>query len=248
MSDIATPISASNFWQPTDPNIFEYFNDKLGLKAWENGTPEEATLDLEEGEFLCFLKNLGEAKKNELLDILRKYDGCMAAIKEGVFPYAAALQTTALMATIELAMGNKPYIRLDEYLLNKLKCLQTVSGDQAQEWISSYHEEYGQRNSIKQFFSENLTGVEKQQLLDYLKTCPEWDCCISIEKFVDQLLGYRHKFVHELSRNSLWPFPQRLKLAQEGAGHSISPTVAPSQLIGLIWKGVLRKFGYLGRM
>ncbi len=236
------------FWQPTDENIFEYFDDKLGWKAWEGGAPRESILDLRETEFLDFLKNIEPLKKKNLLDILGRYDSCLCAIKEEVYPYASALQTTALMAVIELVMAQGQHLRMDEYLRKETKSRSSISGVELNEFIDSYHREYSQRNAIKCFFLELLTDKEKQQLVNYLKTCPEWLHCDTIPKFIDQLLEYRHKFVHELSRTSLWPFPAKLKLGTEGAAHSVYPTVSPSQLIGIIWKGVLRKFGFRGQM
>lgn len=248
MSQNSPKESALTFWQPTDENIFEYFDDKLGWKAWEGGAPRESILDLKEPEFLAFLKNLDGPKKKELLDILGRYDSCLSAIKDEVYPYASALQTTALMAVIELVMGQGQYMRLDEYLRRAVKSHSPISEVELNRFIEAYHREYSQRNTIKSFFSELLTDEEKQQLLNYLKTCPEWVHCDTISKFADQLLEYRHKFVHELSRTSLWPFPARLRLGTEGKSHSAYPTVSPSQLIGIIWKGVLRKFGFKGQM
>ena len=234
----------TDLWQPTDDNIFEYFDDKIGLKAWEKGKTTEATIDLDKNQFLQFLQDLEQADKEKLLDMLRKYDGCMSAINEGAFPYPPAFQLIVLMGLIELAMGNTGYVTLPEYLQRNISKYELISKEKLTELVSHYYAEFGQRKAYLRFFNDYLITEEQAELLRYLKTCPEWESCNEIRDFVNRLEPYRHKFIHELSPNTLWPDSQRLVLSNGTEPAQIYPTISPPLLIGIVWRGILRKFGY----
>jgi len=232
-------------WQPTDQNICEYFDDVIGSKAWEKGKPSEAIIELDTTKFPLFIASLSQLDKEKLLEILRRYDGCMSAINENAFPYGSALQITVLTGLIELTMGKITYITLAEYLDQNVNKDKLISKENLNELINSYYVEYGQRKAYLKFFNDYITDNEKKQILDYLKNCPEWKDCDDIKSFVSQLEPYRNKFVHELSPETLWPYQQKLILGVGFRPMEIYPTISPPYLMGIIWRGVLRKFGYV---
>ena len=237
-------VDSEKFWQRTPENVFEYFDGKLGWKAWENGTPTESMVDLDKDTFLSFWNVLNESDKDQLFESFANYDRCMSAVVKDNYPYAFAIQTIALMATIESVMRSKQFVRLNDYLLKQFLDTEVIPRDKLNDAINSYHKEYAQRNSIFQFFTDHLSAQEKTQLLNYLKSCPEWESCDSIKKFVDQVNDYRHKFVHELSDKVLWPYPQKLKFLLGEVSHEVYPTFSSSHLVGIVWNGIFRKFGY----
>lgn len=221
----------------------------VGLQA--DYLPQEAILDLRDGELRDFLDKLTPEETEKFREALLRfqyYVGLLRDIWEERL--GSNFLVVVLFALIEFVMGRNSYKPLPNFLEEKLSASDSCDKHTAQLWLNEWRTQHGSVNSVQRFFEENLKDFERE-LLDYVRQCEGWEKCDTIPKFAKQLAEFRNRFVHSLGTEQIWPWDKRFLTFHNG---QLKPLANPVRVLSMpfvtriVWIGVFRKFGYQGNL
>ncbi|GEM_PF-5434757 len=224
------------------------------LKTHHEMVPQGMSIDLKEDELLCLLEAMDESERQLFCDAFSKFFLYMkiasrcrgtADVKDIWTNFILII----LFGLIEKIMVNEN-ILLDQYLeRNVSRC---VSPDETRKLLEEWRETYGANRKVHKFFKNHILENERTEIIDVLKGNPYFKKITSnedpIKKFVNEIISWRSKFVHELGLGSASASDNMTYIEPDKNGDLSSdnemlyPAVSIDLLIYYVLLGFFRRF------